>query len=34
MYTIAMLFGMVGYGVGFEGVDGGKIYIGLYTPPM
>jgi two-component SAPR family response regulator len=23
---------MVGYGVGFEGVDGGKLYVGVYTP--
>jgi hypothetical protein len=27
-----LLAGMVGYGVGFEGVDGGKMYIGVYTP--
>lgn len=32
MCSIAMLLGMVGYGVGFEGVDGGKMYIGVYTP--
>lgn len=32
MYSIAMLLGVVGYGMGFEGVDGGKMYIGLYTP--
>lgn len=32
MYSIAMLLGMVGYGVGFEGCDGGKMYFGVYTP--
>jgi len=32
MYTIAMILGMVGYGVGVEGVEGNKVYIGTYTP--
>lgn len=32
MYSILMILGMVGYGVGFEGVDGEKMYIGVYTP--
>ena len=32
MLTMLLLVGMVGYGVGFEGVDGGKMYIGVYTP--
>jgi len=32
MLTMLLLAGMVGYGVGLEGVDGGKMYIGVYTP--
>ena len=32
MYTIAMMLGMVGYGVGYEGYDDGKWYFGAYTP--
>jgi hypothetical protein len=32
MLTILLMASMVGYGVGFEGVDGGKMYIGVYTP--
>ena len=34
MYTIVMLLGMVGYGVGFEGYDGGNMYFGIYTPSV
>lgn len=32
MYSILMVLGMVGYGVGFEGCEGGKMYFGVYTP--
>lgn len=32
MQTIAMLLGLVGYGVGIEGFVNGKLYVGLYTP--
>jgi hypothetical protein len=32
MYSILMILGMVGYGVGFEGCEDGKIYVGVYTP--
>lgn len=31
MYTIAMLIGLLGYGVGYEGYDDGKMYFGVYT---
>jgi hypothetical protein len=29
MFTIFMLFG---FGVGFEGFENGKAYVGVYTP--
>jgi hypothetical protein len=29
---MAMILGIFGYGVGYEGVDGEKMYIGVYTP--
>lgn len=32
MFSMVVLAGMLGYGVGFEGVDSGKMYIGVYTP--
>lgn len=32
MYNIVMILGIFGYGVGFEGYDGGKVYFGVYTP--
>jgi hypothetical protein len=32
MYSILMVLGMVGYGVGFEGYEDGKMYVGVYTP--
>lgn len=31
MYTIAMLVSLLGYGVGYEGYDNGKMYFGVYT---
>lgn len=31
MYTFAMLVGMLGYGVGYEGCENGKVYFGFYT---
>jgi hypothetical protein len=32
MYSIVMMMGMLGYGVGYEGYDEGKWYFGVYTP--
>lgn len=32
MYSIAMLLGVLGYGVEYEGYDRGKWYFGAYTP--
>jgi hypothetical protein len=32
MYSIVMMMGMLGYGVGYEGYDDGKCYFGVYTP--
>ena len=29
MYTIMILFG---FGFGFEGIENGKLYVGVYTP--
>lgn len=34
MYTIATLIWMFGYGVGYEGYEDGKLYIGIYTPQV
>jgi len=27
-----MILGFLGYGAGYEGCEGGKVYFGLYTP--
>ena len=32
MFTCTLFFSLLGYGVGFEGVDGDRVYIGTYTP--
>ena len=32
MNTFILAFAVLGYGVGFEGVDGDRVYIGTYTP--
>jgi hypothetical protein len=32
MYNLVMILGFLGYGVGFEGYDSGKVYFGVYTP--
>lgn len=32
MFAILMMAGMLGYGVGYEGYDDGKMYFGVYTP--
>lgn len=32
MYSIVMMVSLLGYGVGYEGYDRGKIYFGVYTP--
>lgn len=34
MFTITMLVGLMGYGVGFEGYDNSKLYFGVYTPEV
>lgn len=30
MYALVMLAGVLGYGVGYEGYDDGKMYFGVY----
>lgn len=32
MFVFTLCFSLFGYGVGFEGYDNGKLYIGTYTP--
>ena len=32
MYNMVVILGVLGYGVGFEGYDSGKVYFGVYTP--
>ena len=32
MNSFILAFAVLGYGVGFEGVDGDRVYIGTYTP--
>lgn len=32
MNTLAFCFVMMGYGVGLEGVEGNRVYLGAYTP--
>lgn len=32
MFALAMVFGMLGYGCGYEGYEDGKLYVGVYTP--
>jgi hypothetical protein len=32
MFSMIFLAGLFGYGLGFEGVEKGKVYIGVYTP--
>lgn len=32
MLTFIFLFGTIGYGVGYEGYEAGKLRFGLYTP--
>lgn len=32
MNTFAFCFMVLGYGFGFEGVDGDRVYLGTYTP--
>jgi len=32
MNTFAFCFMLLGYGFGFEGVDGDRVYLGTYTP--
>ena len=32
MFMLVTLAGVLGYGAGFEGYSGGKLYFGLYTP--
>jgi hypothetical protein len=27
-----VILGILGYGVGYEGYDNGKLYFGIYTP--
>ena len=34
MNSFILAFAVLGYGVGFEGVDGDKVYIGTYTPQV
>lgn len=31
MYSIVMMMGMLGYGIGYEGYDDGKMYFGVYA---
>lgn len=32
MYDIVVAITFMGFGVGFEGYDNGKLYLGTYTP--
>jgi hypothetical protein len=32
MNSFVLVLSLFGYGVGFEGVDGDRVYIGTYTP--
>ena len=32
MNTFAFCFMLLGYGFGFEGVEGDRVYLGTYTP--
>ena len=32
MLTLMLLFGTMGYGIGYEGYENGKLYVGVYTP--
>lgn len=32
MNSFILAFAVLGYGVGFEGVNGDRVYIGTYTP--
>lgn len=32
MYSVALLLGMAGFGVGYEGYEDGKVFVGVYTP--
>lgn len=32
MVSLLMVIGCLGYGIGYEGCDSGKIYFGVYTP--
>lgn len=34
MLSLLMLAAMLGYGVGYEGYDDGKMYIGVYAGNM
>ena len=34
MYNLIVILGFLGYGVGFEGYDDGKIYFGVYMPSV
>lgn len=32
MYDIILVISFMGFGIGFEGYDKGKLYVGTYTP--
>lgn len=32
MFSLTLCFSLFGFGIGFEGIDDGKVYIGTYTP--
>lgn len=32
MYSMLVLAWAFGYGMGFEGYDKGKVFVGIYTP--
>lgn len=32
MYDIILMISFMGFGLGFEGYENGKLYIGAYTP--
>lgn len=32
MFSMVFLAGVLGYSVGFEGFEKGKVYVGVYTP--
>jgi len=32
MFDVVFLISFMGFGIGFEGYDKGKVYVGTYTP--